>query len=183
APALGEQEQHPGRGSQKPDQDDDESHGHHHHHGRKENRHPHKHEHKQEHGHGHGHRHPSPSEASHFSPHLEKTVGWVKVLPPKEEHVSLHTLPENQKEHIDGEPVPPEKAKPVPASPDTHGVGDVKKLQTDTSEGKPGLTKPATGPAILPFPEGPLQSDACPGEPKFVNSIILPLLPRNPVKI
>ncbi|XP_065267448.1 fetuin-B-like [Emys orbicularis] len=181
APALGEQEQHPGRRSQKPDQDDDESHGHHHHHGRKENRHPHNHEHKQEHG--HEHRHPSPSEASHFSPHLEKTVGWVKVLPPKEEHVSLHTLPENQKEHIDGEPVPPEKAKPVPPSPDTHGVGDVKKLQTDTSEGKPGLTKPATGPAILPFPEGPLQSDACPGEPKFVNSIILSLLPRNPVKI
>ncbi|CAM5137963.1 unnamed protein product [Eretmochelys imbricata] len=181
APALGEREQHPGGRSQKPDQDDDERHEHPHHHGRKENHHPHKHpdnhEHKQEHR--REHQHPSPSEASHFSPHLEKTVGWVKVLPAKEETVSLHTLPENQSEHIDGKPVPPEKAKPVPALPDTHGVTDV----TGRSEGKPGLTKPATGPAILPFPEDPLQSDACPGEPKFVNPIILPLLPRNPVKI
>ncbi|EMP27490.1 Alpha-2-HS-glycoprotein [Chelonia mydas] len=139
--------------------------------------HPHNHEHKQEHR--REHQHPSHSEDSHFSPHLEKTVGWVKVLPAKEETVSLHTLPENQSEHIDGQPVPPEKAKPVPALPDTHSVADV----TGSSEGKPGLTKPATGPAILPFPEGPLQSDVCPGEPKFVNPIILPLLPRNPIKI
>uniref|UniRef100_A0A8C3S2A4 Fetuin B n=1 Tax=Chelydra serpentina TaxID=8475 RepID=A0A8C3S2A4_CHESE len=182
APAHGERGKHPGRRTEKPDQDDDESHEHPDHHGRKENHHKHPHKHEHKHEHRHEHQHPSPSEASHFSPHLEKTVGWVKVLPAKKENVSLHTLPEKQSEHIDGKPVPPEKAKPVPAPPHTHGVADVKKLHTGRSE-KPGLTKPATGPAILPFPEGPLQSDACPGEPKFVNSILLPLLPRNPVKI
>ncbi|XP_074860538.1 fetuin-B [Carettochelys insculpta] len=201
APTIEEQEQHPGRRSHKPNQDDDESHEHPHHHEKNGNqhppKHPHHHPHKHHHPHhkhhhphhnhnrhrhNHDHHQPSPPEASHFSPHLEKTVGWVKVLPAKEEHVSLHTLPENQSEHIYEKTVPPEMAKPMAARPDTHATTDVKKLQTDRPAGKPGLTRPASGPVILPFPETPSQSDMCPGEPKFINSIILPLLPRNPVK-
>nr|XP_006138536.1 fetuin-B isoform X1 [Pelodiscus sinensis]XP_006138537.1 fetuin-B isoform X2 [Pelodiscus sinensis] len=184
--APGEQEKHTGHRSQKPNQDDDESHEHPHQHGKKGNQNSHKHPHDHHHHHHSRHQHkqnqPSPSEPNHFSPRLGKTVGWVKVLPAKEEHVSLHTLPEPEAEHIDGKPVPPQKAKPVPAHPETHDGTDAKKLLVARPEEKPGLTKPAIGPAILPFPEGHSQSDACPGEPTFVNSLILRLLSKPPVK-
>ncbi|XP_005438556.1 fetuin-B [Falco cherrug] len=112
-----------------------------------------------------------PSEVNPFSPHVEKTVGWVKILPPSNEDTSFQNLPESQIEHKDGKPVPPRAVGSMPSL-------DREKTQTD----KPDLTKPVTGPAVLPFPEELSLSDSCPGEAKKINSIIQPLLPKKPTK-
>ncbi|NXV44890.1 FETUB protein, partial [Uria aalge] len=113
-----------------------------------------------------------PSETNPFSPHLEKTVGWVKILPPSTEDNSFEDLTEGQNEHKDGKPVPPEAAGATPSL-------DGEKSQVD----KPDLTNPGTGPVILPFPEELSLSDSCPGEAKEKNYIIQPLLPKKPTKV
>uniref|UniRef100_A0A8B9NUM2 Fetuin B n=1 Tax=Accipiter nisus TaxID=211598 RepID=A0A8B9NUM2_9AVES len=113
-----------------------------------------------------------PSETNPFSPHLEKTVGWVKILPPSTEDISFQNLPQSQNEHKDGKPVPPEAVGSTPSL-------DGDKTQAD----KPDLTKPVTGPVILPFPEELSLSDSCPAEAKEINSILRPLLPTKPTKV
>ncbi|KAM6414163.1 fetuin-B [Rhynochetos jubatus] len=111
----------------------------------------------------------SPSETNPFSPHLGKTVGWVKILPPSTEDISFQNPPESQKEHKDGMSVPPEATASVGSTPSLDG----EKNQED---------KPVTGPVILPFPEEFSLSDTCPGEAKVVNSILQPLMPKKPTK-
>ncbi|XP_071422419.1 fetuin-B [Pithys albifrons albifrons] len=114
----------------------------------------------------------SPSEANSFSPHLEKTVGWVRILPPSNEDISFHSLRESQNEHKDGKPVPP---KAVGSTPSVDG-----KM---TQVNKPDLTKPVTEPVILPFPEEPSLSDSCPGEAKQMDAILHPLITRKPTTV
>ncbi|XP_010308958.1 fetuin-B [Balearica regulorum gibbericeps] len=113
-----------------------------------------------------------PSETNRFSPHLEKTVGWVKILPPSTEDISFQNPLESQNEHKDGKTVPPEMVGSMPSL-------DGAKTQAD----KPDLTKPVTGPVILPFPEELSLSDSCPGEAKKTDSILQPLLPKKPTKV
>ncbi|XP_019388341.1 PREDICTED: fetuin-B-like [Crocodylus porosus] len=150
------------------------------HHPRRKGAHPHQ---KHQHGHRqHEEKHPSPTEASEAALYLEKTVGWVKVLPPQQEHVSLHTLPESPVEYIDGNPVLPEVGKPVPNLPDIHGAPDGEKILTDGPRGNLGLIKPKTGPVFLSFPNELSHSDTCPGEPTTSDSFILNLLPRKLIK-
>nr|XP_004176848.4 fetuin-B [Taeniopygia guttata] len=114
----------------------------------------------------------SPSDANPFSPHLEKTVGWVKILPPSNEDITFHSLRESQNEHKDGKPAPPK------AVGSTHRC-DGEKTQVN----KPDLTKPVTGPIILPFPEEPSLSDSCPGEAKQTEGILHPLITRKPTTV
>ncbi|XP_009557608.2 fetuin-B [Cuculus canorus] len=113
-----------------------------------------------------------PSETNPFSPHLEKAVGWVKILPPSTEDISFPDLQESQNEHKDGKPVPSEAAGSTPSH-------DGEKTKAD----KLDLTKPVTGPVILPFPKELSLSDSCPGQAKQVNSILQPLLPKKPTKV
>ncbi|XP_009506772.2 fetuin-B [Phalacrocorax carbo] len=113
----------------------------------------------------------SPSETNPFSPHLERTVGCVKILPPSTENISFQNLTKSQNEHKDGKPVPPEAVGPMSCL-------DGRK----TEVGKPDLTKPVTGPVILPFPEELSLSDSCPGEAKEKNFILQPLLPKKLTK-
>ncbi|KAM6388812.1 fetuin-B [Pluvialis apricaria] len=120
----------------------------------------------------HNHQQAFPSETNPFSPHLAPTVGWVKILPPSNEDISFHNLPESPNEHEDGKPFPPEAVGSTPSL-------DGEKTQVD----KPDLTKPVTGPVILPFPEELSLSDSCPGEVKEMNSIIQPFLPKKPIKV
>ncbi|XP_010169568.1 fetuin-B [Antrostomus carolinensis] len=120
---------------------------------------------------GQNHQQAFPSETSPFSPHLEKTVGWVKILPPSTEDVSFQNEPESQNEHKDGKPFPPEAVGSTPSL-------DGEKTQVD----KPDLTKPVSGPVILPFPEELSLSDSCPGEAKKIDSILQPLLPKKLTK-
>ncbi|XP_068879995.1 fetuin-B [Aphelocoma coerulescens] len=110
----------------------------------------------------------SPSDANPFSPHLEKTVGWVKILPPSNEDITFHSLEESQNKHKDRKPVPP-KAPSL----------DGEKTQVN----KPDLTKPVTGPVIVPFPEEPSLSDSCPGEAKQMDGILHPLITRMPTTV
>ncbi|KAK4820119.1 hypothetical protein QYF61_020494 [Mycteria americana] len=113
-----------------------------------------------------------PSEINPFSPHLEKTVGWVKILPPSTEDISSPNLSkENQNANKDGKPLPPEAVGSTPSL-------DGEKTQADKAD----LTKPVTGPVILSFPEELSLSDSCPGEAKEKNSILQPLLPKKPTK-
>ncbi|XP_064522053.1 fetuin-B [Pseudopipra pipra] len=114
----------------------------------------------------------SHSDADPFSPHLEKTVGWVKILPPSDEDISFYSLRESQNEHKDGKPVPPKAVGPTPSF-------DGQKTQVN----KPDLTKPVTGPVILPFPEELSLSDSCPGEAKQMNGILHPLITRKPATV
>ncbi|KAM4659829.1 LOW QUALITY PROTEIN: fetuin-B [Amazona ochrocephala] len=113
-----------------------------------------------------------PSETNPFSPHLEKTVGWVKILPLSAEEVSFKNLPESQNKHKDGKPVPPEAAGHMPSL-------DGEKTKVD----KPDMTKTVTGPVILPFPEEVSLSDSCPGEARKMDSFLQPLLPQKPTKV
>ncbi|NXV95580.1 FETUB protein, partial [Calonectris borealis] len=113
-----------------------------------------------------------PSETNPFSPHLEKTVGWVKILPPSTEDISFQNLPQSQNEHKDGKSVLPEAVGSTPSL-------DGEKTQVD----KLDLTKPVTGPVFLPFPEELSLSHSCPGEAKEINSILQPLLPKKPTKV
>ncbi|NXS52401.1 FETUB protein, partial [Brachypteracias leptosomus] len=113
----------------------------------------------------------SPFETSPFSPHLEKTVGWVKILPPSTEDISFHNLREIQNQPQDRKPVPPEA---VGSTSRPHGENK----QVD----KPDLISPATGPVILPFPEEFSLSDSCPGEAEEKNAILQPLMPKKPTK-
>lgn len=99
-------------------------------------------------------------------------MGWVKILPPSTEEVSFQNLPKSQNEHKDGKPVPPEAVGPTPSL-------DGEKAQVD----KPHMTKPVTGPVILPFPEEVSLSDSCPGEARKINSFLWPLLPQKPTKV
>ncbi|KAM6258120.1 fetuin-B-like [Porphyrio hochstetteri] len=110
-----------------------------------------------------------PSETSPFSPRLQKTVGWVKILPPSTKDNSFKNLPESKNEHKDG---PSEAVGPTPSL-------DGEKTQAD----KPDLNKSVTGPVILPFPEELSLSDSCPGKAKMINSILQPLLPKKPTKV
>uniref|UniRef100_A0A8C3P0K7 Fetuin B n=1 Tax=Cyanoderma ruficeps TaxID=181631 RepID=A0A8C3P0K7_9PASS len=110
----------------------------------------------------------SPSDANPFSPHLEKTAGWVKILPPSNEDITFHSLRESQNEQV-RKPVPPKAV----GSAHSH---DGEKTQVN----KPDLTKPVTGPVILPFPEEPSLSDSCPGEAKQAEGILHPLITRKP---
>ncbi|KAM9007439.1 LOW QUALITY PROTEIN: fetuin-B [Ara ararauna] len=111
------------------------------------------------------------SETNPFSPHLEKTVGWVKILP-STEVVPFKNLPESQNKQKDGKPVPPEAARHMPSV-------DGEKTKAD----KPDMTKPVTGPVILPFPEEVSLSDSCPGEARKINSFLQTLLPQKPTKV
>ncbi|XP_063264258.1 fetuin-B [Prinia subflava] len=111
----------------------------------------------------------SPSDANPFSPHLEKTVGWVKILPPSDEDITFYSLRESQNEYKDRKPVPPK----VVGSEQSR---DGEKTQIN----KPDLSKPVTGPVILPFPEEPSLSDSCPGEAKQPEGILHPLITRKP---
>ncbi|RMC02004.1 hypothetical protein DUI87_21166 [Hirundo rustica rustica] len=105
-----------------------------------------------------------------LSPHTwKKTVGWVKILPPSDEDITFHSLQESQNEHKDRKPVPP---KAVGSAHNRDG----EKPQVH----KPDLTKPVTGPVILPFPEEPSLSDSCPGEAKQTEGILHPLITRKP---
>ncbi|XP_010143954.1 PREDICTED: fetuin-B [Buceros rhinoceros silvestris] len=118
------------------------------------------------------HQQASPSETNPSSPHLEKTVGWVKILPPATEDSSSQNPLEHQNEHKDGKPVPPE------------AVGSMHSLDTEkTQADEPDLTKPASGAVILPFPEEFSLSDSCPGEAKKLSPILQPLLPKKPTKV
>ncbi|XP_009087669.2 fetuin-B isoform X1 [Serinus canaria] len=114
----------------------------------------------------------SPSDANSFSLHLEKTVGWVKILPPSNEDITFHSLRESQNEHKDRKPVPPK------------AVGSAHRCDGEkTQVNKPDLTKPVTGPVILPFPEEPSLSDSCPGEAKQAEGILHPLITRKPTTV
>lgn len=114
----------------------------------------------------------SPSDANTFSPHLEKTVGWVKILPPSNEDITFHSLRESQNEHKDRKPVPPK------------AVGSAHRCDGENTQvNKPDLTKPVTGPVILPFPEEPSLSDSCPGEAKHPEGILHPLITRKPTTV
>lgn len=117
----------------------------------------------------------SPSETNPFSLHLEKTVGWVKILPPSTEDISPYNLPESQKEHENRKPVPPTAVGSTSSLPAPDGE--------KTQEDKPDLTKPVTAPIILPFPEELSLSESCPGEAKEKNSILHPLLTRKPANV
>lgn len=86
--------------------------------------------------------------------------------------MSFQNPSESQNEHKDGKTVPPEM---VGSTPSLDGA----KTQAD----KPDLTKPVTGPVILPFPEELSLSDSCPGEAKKIDSILQPLLPKKPTKV
>ena len=99
-------------------------------------------------------------------------MDWVKILPPSAEDVSFQNLPESQNERKDGKPAPPEAVGSMPCL-------DGEKTQVD----KPDLTKPVTGPVIVPFPEVLPLSDSCPGEAKEINSILQPLLPKKPTQV
>lgn len=99
-------------------------------------------------------------------------MGWVKILPPSTEDISFQKLPQSQNERKDGKPVPPEAVGSTPSL-------DGEKTQAD----KPDLTKPVTGPVILPFPEELSLSDSCPAEAKEISSILRPLLPTKPTKV
>ncbi|XP_005484891.2 fetuin-B [Zonotrichia albicollis] len=114
----------------------------------------------------------SPSDANSFSPHLEKTVGWVKILPPSNEDITFHSLQESQNEHKDRKPIPP---KAVESAHRCDGE--------NTEVNKPDLTKPVTGPVFLPFPEEPSPSDSCPGEAKHPEGILHPLITRKPATV
>ncbi|XP_021399484.2 fetuin-B [Lonchura striata] len=114
----------------------------------------------------------SPSDANPFSPHLKKTVGWVKILPPSNEDITFHSLRESQNEHKDGNPAPPK------------AVGSAHRCDGErTQVNKADLTKPVTGPIILPFPEEPSLSDSCPGEAKQTEGILHPLITRKPTTV
>ncbi|XP_065700407.1 fetuin-B isoform X1 [Patagioenas fasciata] len=113
-----------------------------------------------------------PSETNPFFPHLEKTVGSVKILPPSTEDTCFQRLPESQTKCKDGKPVLPEA---VGSTSTLNG----QKTQVDKSD----FTNPVTGPVILPFPEELSLSDSCPGEAKEVNSILQPLLPEKYTKV
>ncbi|XP_054242188.1 fetuin-B [Indicator indicator] len=115
------------------------------------------------------HQQSSPSEANPFSPHLQKTMGSVKMLPPSTEDISFYHLPESHNTHKDRKPVPPEAVESKPSV-------DEEKSQVD----KPNLTKPLTGPVILPFPQELSLSDSCPGEAKEPKAILEPLMPKKP---
>ncbi|XP_032924103.1 fetuin-B [Catharus ustulatus] len=114
----------------------------------------------------------SPSDPDPFSPHLEKTVGWVKILPPSDEDITYHDLRESQDEDKDRKPVPPKAVGSAHSS-------DGEKTQVN----KPDLTKPVTGPIILPFPEEPSLSDSCPGKAKQAEGILHPLITRKPAAV
>ncbi|XP_014727055.1 PREDICTED: fetuin-B [Sturnus vulgaris] len=114
----------------------------------------------------------SPSDANPFSPCLEKTVGWVKILPPSNEDITFHSLRESQNELKDRQPVPPKAVGSAHSS-------DREKTQVN----KPDLTKPVTGPVILPFPEELSLSDSCPGEAKQTDGILHPLITRKPTAV
>ncbi|XP_069721003.1 fetuin-B [Phaenicophaeus curvirostris] len=113
-----------------------------------------------------------PSETNPFFPHLEKTVGWVKILPPSTEDISSPDLTESQNQHKDGKPILSEAVGSIPSL-------DGEKIKAD----KPDLTKPVSGPVILPFPEELSLSDLCPGQAKKMNSILHPLLPKKNTKV
>ncbi|XP_021250342.1 fetuin-B [Numida meleagris] len=121
------------------------------------------------------HQQASPSETNPFSLHLGKTMGCVKILPPSTEDISFHKLRDSQNEREDRKPIPPKAIECMPSPP----APDGEKTHVD----KPGLTKPVTGPVILPFPEELSLSDSCPGEAKQTDSILHPLLTRKPAQV
>ncbi|XP_058699666.1 fetuin-B [Poecile atricapillus] len=112
------------------------------------------------------------SDANLFSPPLEKTVGWVKILPPSDEDITFYSLQESQNERKDRKPALPKDAGSA------HSL-DEEKAQVN----KPDLSKPVTRPVILPFPEEPSLSDSCPGEAKQVEGILHPLITRRPPRV
>ncbi|XP_072200948.1 fetuin-B [Excalfactoria chinensis] len=117
----------------------------------------------------------SPAETKPFSLHLGKTMGCVKILPPSTEDISFHKLIESQNKHEDSKPVPPKAIECMSTPPAPDGE--------TTHVDKPGLTKPITGPVILPFPAELSLSDSCPGEAKQIDPILHPLLTGKPAKV
>lgn len=110
-----------------------------------------------------------------FSLHLGKTTGCVKILPPSTEDISFHKLRESQNEHEDIKSV---SAKAIECT-STPPAPDGETTHVD----EPGLTKPVTGPVILPFPAELSLSDSCPGEAKQTDSILHPLLTRQRAEV
>nr|XP_028587512.1 fetuin-B-like [Podarcis muralis] len=141
--------------------------GHGHNHGHSQG-HGHSHGHGRGHGHGnrrHHHKHHGNHSHEHQSPPGQpETPGRVVVLPPSNEHVSLHSLPEIQPEQLDGEPVPPGAESPT-------GTPQVNR------PGAPG--KPLAKPNIFAFPVGFSNSATCPGD----STITIPgvELPQRPM--
>ncbi|XP_003225748.1 fetuin-B [Anolis carolinensis] len=156
-------QRHPDRDGQRhPDRDD-----HPHHHG--------------DHGRHHSDHSRDHQDLSCDKDHL-KTVGHVVILPPSNEHVSLHSLPETGAESLDGKPVPPQVQQPpqlpksqLPGSPSHPEEGS---HPPQKPAGRPGLTKPM-GSNIPPYPPGFSGSPTCPGESK--ENIIGLELPQRPV--
>ncbi|KAH0624196.1 hypothetical protein JD844_007708 [Phrynosoma platyrhinos] len=167
--------------------------GHHHHHRGRGHSHHHDDSHHRHHDDG------PPNHKKHHRDHSEerqepqqqhpssdgdqiKTVGRVVILPPSNEHVSLHTLPEIGAEPLDGKPVPPQvqEPKPIPKSKLLGSASDpeegshLKQIPT----GQPSLTKP-TSSKIPPYPAGFSESDTCPGE-STVNMLGIQL-PQRPI--
>lgn len=99
-------------------------------------------------------------------------MGWVKILPPSDEDITYYGLRESQNEDKDRKPVPPKAVGSAHSS-------DGEKAQVN----KPDLTKPVTGPIILPFPEEPSLSDSCPGKAKQEKRILHPLITRKPTTV
>ncbi|XP_034989613.1 fetuin-B [Zootoca vivipara] len=118
------------------------------------------------HGHGHGHGHHRRHHRKHHgdnSHELPETVGRVVVLPPSNEHVSLHSLPEIQPEQLDGEPVPPGAERPS-------GTPQVDFPDIDGPDGKPV--------PVGPFPVGFSNSATCPGDStRIIPGVELPQRP------
>ncbi|KAM6441974.1 fetuin-B-like [Liasis olivaceus] len=142
---------------QKEHHDDSERHRDHH----EEDRHHHQDS--RPHHHKHGHKH-EPQEPHHphssddiieTLPEQKETVGRVIVYPPSSKHVSLHSLPETQAEHLDEKPIPPEVQKPNPTSNP--------RLASPEQEASTHSAKPAR-PALPPFPSGFSKSARCPGD-------------------
>nr|XP_060623405.1 fetuin-B isoform X2 [Anolis sagrei ordinatus] len=176
--------QNRGHGHHQPDRDG------HRHPDRDGHRHPDRNGHRhpdrdgQPHHHGDHGRHPSDHSQDHqdLSCVQVKTVGRVVILPPSNEHVSLHSLPETGAESLDGKPVPPQVQQPtrlpksqlpgIPSHPEEGSHPPQK------PGGRPGLTKPM-GSNIPPYPPGFSGSPTCPGESK--ENIIGLELPQRPV--
>lgn len=110
-----------------------------------------------------------------FSLHLGKTTGCVKILPPSTEDISFHKLRESQNEHEDIKSVSAKAIECTSTPPAPNGE--------TTHVDEPGLTKPVTGPVILPFPAELSLSDSCPGEAKQTDSILHPLLTRQRAEV
>ncbi|XP_060098612.1 fetuin-B-like isoform X2 [Heteronotia binoei] len=130
-----------------------------------------------------GQDHPT-SDVSETSPHLEKTVGRVVVLPLSDTHVSLHSLPDIEAERLDGVPVPPRSQgpKPNPHLPDIHGAPDESR-PLGKPTGHPDMAKPVSPVVPPPFPPGFAQLETCPGEILVNIHGLEPLLPKMPAKL